>query len=103
MSKYKSEPATISCAREVVYSKLSDVGTMRALVDKLPDEARAKMQGVEFGADTITFEVAPVGKMQIKLTEAVAPEKIVYSFFISIKSSRPLIYVIRSPRLEERE
>lgn len=79
MSEYKSEVAHINHPVELVYSKLSQPESLSHMAEMLPPEARAKVEGLAFTEDSISFNANGVGNIQLMITEKVEPSKVVYS------------------------
>lgn len=66
MTKFESSVKVIPFAQERVYEKLSDLNNLEALKDRLPQD---KVKGVSFDADTLSFNVDPVGQLTLKIIE----------------------------------
>ncbi|WP_455593129.1 SRPBCC family protein [Bacteroides sp.] len=66
MTKFESSVKVIPFAQERVYQKLSDLSNLEALKDRLPED---KVKGVSFDADTLSFNVDPVGQLTLKIIE----------------------------------
>ena len=56
MTKFESTVKVIPYSQERVYEKLSDLSNLEALKDRLPE-------------DTLSFSVAPVGQLTLKIVE----------------------------------
>lgn len=71
MSQYESSVKCIPYSQERVYAKLEDLNNLEALKDKLPKD---KIQEFAYDHDQVTIEVAPIGKVTIKIIEREAPK-----------------------------
>ena len=71
MSQYESSVKCIPYSQERVYAKLEDLNNLEALKDKLPKD---KIQEFAYDHDQVTIEIAPVGKVTIKIIEREAPK-----------------------------
>ena len=56
----------IPYSQERVYEKLSDLSNLEALKDRLPED---KVKDISFDSDTLSFSVAPVGQLTLKIVE----------------------------------
>lgn len=66
MSKFESGIKNIPYSQERVYNKLSDLNNLEAIKDKIPED---KMQDMSFDADSISFNVSPVGSVKLNIIE----------------------------------
>ncbi|NCC10075.1 MAG: SRPBCC family protein [Bacteroidia bacterium] len=66
MAKFESSIKTISSSQERVYEKLSDLNNLEAVKDRLPQD---KVKDISFDTDTLSFNVAPVGQLTLKIIE----------------------------------
>lgn len=71
MSQYESSVKCIPYSQERVYAKLEDLNNLEALKDKLPKD---KIQEFAYDHDQVTIEIAPIGKVTIKIIEREAPK-----------------------------
>ena len=71
MSQYESSVKCIPYPQERVYAKLEDLNNLEALKDKLPKD---KIQEFAYDHDQVTIEIAPIGKVTIKIIEREAPK-----------------------------
>lgn len=71
MKKIESNIEYIQYPIEKVFSKLSDLNNLAALADKLPKD---KIQDMECTTDTVSFSVAPVGKITLQIVEREEPK-----------------------------
>ena len=93
MSKYESQIKQVPYSQSVVYSKLSDLNNLAVLKEKIgstdiPDnikeqaneeqinKAKEILDKMEFTTDSISIEIAPVGKLVIEIIER-QPEKLI--------------------------
>lgn len=83
MAKFESSIKTISCSQERVYEKLSDLNNLEAVKDRLPQD---KVKDICFDTDTLSFNVAPVGQLTLKIIER-EPSKCIK--FESVNSPLP--------------
>lgn len=66
MTKFESEVKVISASQEAVYEKLSDLNNLENVKDRLPED---KVKNLSFDAESMTIEVAPVGKITLQIVE----------------------------------
>ena len=66
MNKFESSVKVISFSQERVYNKLSDLKNLEAVKDRLPQD---KVKDISFDTDTLSFNVAPVGQLTLKIIE----------------------------------
>lgn len=66
MVKFESSVKVIPYSQERVYDKLSDLSNLEAIKDRLPQD---KIKEMSFDADTLSFSVAPVGQLTLKIIE----------------------------------
>jgi carbon monoxide dehydrogenase subunit G len=71
MSQYESSVKCIPFSQERVYAKLEDLNNLEALKDKLPKD---KISEFAYDHDQVTIEIAPIGKVTIKIIEREAPK-----------------------------
>lgn len=71
MSQYESSVKCIPFPQKRVYAKLEDLNNLEALKDKLPQD---KISEFAYDHDQVTIEVAPIGKVTIKIIEREAPK-----------------------------
>ncbi len=93
MSKYESKIKQVPYSQSMVYGKLSDLNNLSALKEKMgstdiPDnlknqvneeqlhKAKEVLEKMEFTSDTISIDIAPVGKFVIEVVER-QPEKLI--------------------------
>lgn len=78
MSEYKSKKASINHNVDLVFSKLSNPGTIGNVAERLPEKEREALKNVSFTEDSIVVKGTPIGDMTLRRTEAVAPNRIVF-------------------------
>lgn len=66
MNKFESSVKVVPYSQERVYEKLSDLSNLEAIKDRLPEE---KVKDLSFDSDTLSFNVAPVGQLTLKIVE----------------------------------
>lgn len=76
MSKYTGKTFTITRPAEEIADKFRDLTALQAVIDKLPEEERAKVQGVTFTADTVSVQTPQLGQVSFTVVER-TPSKVV--------------------------
>lgn len=71
MKKIESNIEHIPYSIEKVYNKLSDLNNLAYLADKLPKD---KIQDMEYTSDSVSFSIAPVGKITMQIVEREEPK-----------------------------
>lgn len=66
MTKFESSVKTISASQEAVYAKLSDLNNLEKFKDSIPED---KVKNLSFDSESLTIEVAPVGKITLNIVE----------------------------------
>lgn len=66
MNKFESNIKVIPYSQERVYAKLSDLGNLETIKDRLPED---KVKELSFDVDTLSFQVDPIGKLTLKIVE----------------------------------
>ena len=66
MTKFERTVKVIPYSQERVYEKLSDLSNLEVLKDRLPED---KVKDISFDSDTLSFSVAPVGQLTLKIVE----------------------------------
>lgn len=66
MSNFESSVKVIPYSQERVYNKLSDLSNLEAIKDRLPQD---KVEDLSFDSDTLSFKVAPVGRLTLRIVE----------------------------------
>ncbi len=100
MDIFKSGITTINCNIDKIYSKLANPEAFNAFADRLPDEAKSRLEKVKFEHDSITFEANPVGEVRLNIVERVEPTRIV---FAAAQSPVPLQAVISLEKVNDNE
>lgn len=84
MDTYKSETTRINHSIETIFEKLSNPSVFHSQIeanrDRLPEEARANIDKVQFGPDSISID-SPMGplKLAIDPEQTQAPGRIVFT------------------------
>ncbi len=84
MDTYKSDAHRINHSIQVIYDKLSNPSVFQQQIeanrDRLPEEARANIDKVTFGPDSITID-SPMGplKLAVDPEQSEAPGRIVFT------------------------
>lgn len=80
MSVFSGKPVVVPVGRQELYERVSNLGGLQARLQALPAEALAQVGDVEFiDADTFAINAPGLGRVEFKVTERVAPEKVVMS------------------------
>lgn len=66
MTNFESEVKVIPASQEAVFEKLSDLNNLEKVKDRLPED---KVKNLSFDAESMTIEVAPVGKITLQIVE----------------------------------
>ena len=66
MVNFESSVKVIPYSQERVYNKLSDLSNLEAIKDRLPQD---KVEDLSFDSDTLSFKVAPVGRLTLRIVE----------------------------------
>lgn len=66
MTKFESSVKHVQAPQEAVYAKLSDLSNLEHLKDRIPAD---KVNNLSFDSDSLSFEVAPVGKITLQIVE----------------------------------
>lgn len=78
MAKFTSAPATVPMPVEVLFEKFNDLTVMQDMLDKLPEEQRAKVGDVVFDKDSLSIKTPQVGEIKFVVKERVAYSKVVF-------------------------
>jgi hypothetical protein len=97
MDSFKSDTVTIQCDIETVFAKLSNPESLKA-IEKLPDDAKAKISKVSFDKDSISINANPVGEIKMQIVERVEPSRIVFE---AAQSPVPFRSVITLERVDD--
>ena len=98
MDTYKSELVTIDCNIDQIYAKLANPESFKPLLDRLPDEAKSKLEKATFDKDSITIEANPVGEVKLNIVERVEPSRVV---FAAAQSPVPLQVVFNLTKVDD--
>lgn len=66
MTKFESGVKEIPASQEAVYAKLSDLNNLEKVKDHLPED---KIKNLSFDAESLSIDVAPVGKITLQIVE----------------------------------
>lgn len=66
MIKFESNVKQVSASQETVYAKLSDLNNLEKIRDRIPAD---KVKNLSFDAESVSIEVAPVGKITLSIVE----------------------------------
>ncbi|KAA6329724.1 hypothetical protein EZS27_021500 [termite gut metagenome] len=66
MTQFESSVKIVPYGQEGVYAKLSDLSNLESVKEKIPQD---KIENLTFDADTLSLNVAPVGKLILKIIE----------------------------------
>ena len=66
MTKFESSVKVIPYGQERVYNKVADLSNLEAIKDRLPED---KVKDISFDTDTLSFSVAPVGQLTLKIID----------------------------------
>jgi len=66
MNQFESSIKIIPYSQVRVFTKISDLNNLEGVKDKLPAD---KIQNLSFDADTISFNISPVGTVVLKIVE----------------------------------
>lgn len=69
MATFSSKPSVIDRPASEVAEKFSDLTRMQAVLDRMPEDERAKVGDVKLTTDSIIIETAQVGQITLKVTE----------------------------------
>lgn len=78
MAQFTSKPLNIPVDADTLYHKFDDLSTLQTLMEKLPDEAKAKIGDVSFEKDAIIISTSQVGTIKFVVKERCEPSKIVF-------------------------
>ncbi len=70
-TKYESEVKHLQYSQQQVYAKLSDFSHLQSLKERVDDQ---RLQSLEFEPDAISFDIAPVGAMRLRVVEREEPK-----------------------------
>lgn len=78
MSKYTGDPVEINRPTSEVYSKLVNVPEYEKLLEKVPEETRAQLNGLEIDGGKIVIDAPGVGKIELDLDEQVPDKRVTF-------------------------
>jgi len=76
MATYSGKSVTLPRSAEQIYQKVSDLSQYRELVEQLPEEQRAKLNGVAFEGDSIKMDAPAIGQLVFKICERVPASRV---------------------------
>ncbi len=79
MSTYSGKSVTLPRPITDIYAKVSDLAQYRPLIDQLPEEHKAKLQGVEFDGECVKMNAPSIGQLVFRITERTAPTHVGFS------------------------
>ncbi len=65
MTQFESGIKVIPYSQERVYAKISDLNSLEAVKDRVPD----KVQNLNFDTDSVSFSVSPVGNVSLRIVD----------------------------------
>lgn len=65
MTQFESGVKIIPYSQQQVYAKISDLNSLETVKDRVPD----KVQDLSFDADSVSFTVAPVGNVSLRIVD----------------------------------
>lgn len=73
MATYKSEIKRVEASAQQVYSKLSDLGSLKTVIDnipedKIPADKRQMMEQIRITSDSIALPAGPVGEIRLQVS-----------------------------------
>jgi carbon monoxide dehydrogenase subunit G len=71
MKKFESSIKQIPYSQEAVYRNISDLSNLERVRDRVPAD---KVQDFSFDHDSVSINVAPVGKITLKIVEREEPK-----------------------------
>lgn len=77
MSKYSSAPVTVAKSDVELFDRFSNFSNLRAHIDELPDDVKAKMGDVRFTDDAMVLVTPQVGEIEFGIKKLVRPSSIV--------------------------
>jgi len=95
-SKFESTVRKIEYPQTAVYNMLSNLENIEKVRDKIPAD---KAENLHFDADSVSVEVAPVGKLKMKIVEREEPKCIKFQ---SEDSPIPFFFWIQILPMDEK-
>lgn len=78
MAKFTSAPASVKMPVEVLFEKFNDLTILQDMLDKLPEDQKAKVGDVIFEKDSLSIKTPQVGEIKFIVKERIAPSKVVF-------------------------
>ena len=74
MATYKSETKRVAACAQQVYSKLSDLENLRAVIDNIPEDRipadkRQMLEQIRITSDSISLPAGPVGEIKLQVSK----------------------------------
>lgn len=66
MIKFESNVKQVQASQETVYAKLSDLNNLEQIKDRIPAD---KVKNLSFDAESLSIDVAPVGRITLRIVE----------------------------------
>ena len=66
MMKFESSVKQVQAPQETVYAKLSDLNNLERIKDRIPAD---KVKNLSFDAESLSIDVAPVGRITLRIVE----------------------------------
>lgn len=66
MMKFESSVKQVQAPQETVYAKLSDLSNLERIKDRIPAD---KVKNLSFDAESLSIDVAPVGRITLRIVE----------------------------------
>lgn len=81
MATYKSDEVTLKSSAQSVFDRLTNLDSLRGLLDKvpadqIPADKKELFDSVRISGDTIELPGGPVGSIKLKMVEKTAPSRI---------------------------
>lgn len=78
MSTYTSTPAVVNRPAIDIFNHFADLTLFESRLESLPDEARAKLNGVIFQKDAIIVQTPQIGELRFEVIERIEHQKIIF-------------------------
>lgn len=81
MATYKSDEVALKASAESVFSRLSNLESLRSLLeqipaDQIPTDKKEMFDSIHLTQDSIELPGGPVGSIKLRVTERTAPSRI---------------------------
>lgn len=81
MASYKSDEVTLKASAQTVFDRLSDLDSLRSLLDRVPADSipadkKEMFDNVKISGDSIELPGGPVGSIRLRMVEKTAPSRI---------------------------